>query len=76
MKEIIGWILCIVGAIFAFKVMNISAKNRPSEFDGRSVFEKEFEHNKQLFNVPGFKLYVFIGLGCILLGMYLIGMFG
>ena len=76
MKEIFGWILCVIGSLFAFQVMRLAGKQRKSDSDRRSVFESEYDHHKQLSKVPGFTLYVFLGLGCLLLGMYLIGMFG
>ena len=76
MKEILGWILCSIGILFAFKVMIMSGKNRNPDNNGMSYFNQEYDHDKQLSQLPGFKLYVFLGLGCLILGMYLIGFFG
>ena len=76
MQETIGWILCGFGALCSLRVLVISARYRvPPYLDRRPVFESEYAHHKTLGKVPGFNLLVFLGLGSLLLGMYLIGMF-
>jgi len=69
MVEILGWLLCAIGSFCAIKVMTTSTKHHPYDYDRRSIYEKENNHAS---DVGG---YVFIGLICIFLGMYLVGMF-
>jgi len=75
MGEILGVILCIIGSFCVIKVMTTSNKHRSNNYDRKSIYEQEYNHHRNLSQTSDVGFYVFVGLICSFLGIYLIGMF-
>lgn len=78
MKEISGWILLAIGGLCAIIFLWNSVKSTSSSdlHDSRSYFEREEDFHNRLSANPVNNILVVVGLICLGLGMYLIGMFG
>lgn len=77
MKQVIGWILIIVGAVGMFRVITISGRIRAflDRHDPRSVFERDETHDRIVSQIPGWFPLVFGSIASVILGLYLVGFF-
>jgi len=77
MRQVIGWILIIIGALGGLRTVTISGRIRAFLYlhDPRSVFERDETHAKVISGIPCWFILVFGSVVSLTLGLYLIGFF-
>ena len=74
--ESIGFILLMIGSIFAIQAFSISAQHRRHfNFDNRPIWDLKEEHHRRLRKIPKYNFFLWSSVIFILLGLSLIGIF-